>query len=461
MVWYGLVWSGLVWSGLVWSVLVWSGMVWYGMVCMYRVLARVGACSAEPLVLQAPSAAFTGQPHCRAASAAARRFLPPTTAEPSWHRRARRVRSADRILLALDAARLRRQRHHKGGMPRAMSMPHRDPTRDRSASAEVLAACGKLGMVTRLSLARLRLLGPVVQHGPQAIHRLFDYLVARGCGWPALIVGDLDLVHLNRGEGLLGAGVAALPAWVALARGDPGLWLRGFARVERRATAAHVDECLRVVWRRTLDGILYQGCLALPEGSAVVEVERGFLCYDCGCAPATVGAWRTHQARVHGARHPARALAFGTACSGCCAEFHTRPRLLWHLMYSVPACLAAYASFFDPCDDATVDVAEQSDRAESRALRKAGEYDRVAKMPAVRIHGCALPPAAQVLGGEAPGVLPPRVPVRPSDLLSAVPSGRRWLCTGTWMPPCTMSCISSLARGVLEIIRIGWTRLLL
>ena len=213
-------------------------------------------------------------------------------------------------------------------------------TRDRHASAEVLAASGKLGMVTRLALARLRLLVPVVQHGPQALHRLFDYLVARGTGWPALVVGDLDLVHIDWGEGSLGAGVAALPAWVALARGDPGLWLRGLARVERRATAAHVDECLRVVWRRNLDSMLYQGCLALPEGSAAVEVERGFLCYDCRCALATAGAWRTHRARVQGA-HLARALAFGTTCSGYCMEFHTRPRLLWHLMCSVLACWAA------------------------------------------------------------------------------------------------------------------------
>ena len=160
-----------------------------------------------------------------------------------------------------------------------MSMPHGDPTRDRRASAEVLAACGKLGMVTRLTLARLRLLAPVVQHGPQAFHRLFDYLAARGSGWPALIVGDFDLVHLHWGGGSLGSGVAALPAWVAVARSGPGTWHRGLARVERRAIATHVDECLRVVWRRNLDGILYQGCLALPEGSAAVEVERGFLCY--------------------------------------------------------------------------------------------------------------------------------------------------------------------------------------
>ena len=224
-----------------------------------------------------------------------------------------------------------------GGYRCAMSMPHRDPNKDRSASDGVLAACGKLGMATRLALASLRLLGPVLLHGPQAIHALFDYLLARTCGWPNLVVLGLDLVHLHWGEGSFGTGVAALSAWATFIRSDPDLWLRGLARVERRATAVHVDDCLRRVWRCSLDGILYQECIDLPEGAAAVEVERGFLCYECGCALATVGAWRTHRAKVHGARHPAKALAFGTMCSGCCTEFRSRPRLLWHPMYSVSA----------------------------------------------------------------------------------------------------------------------------
>ena len=137
-------------------------------------------------------------------------------------------------------------------------------------------------------------------------------LLARICGWPSLIVLDLDLVHLHRGEGSFGTGVAALSSWASFIRSDPDLWLRGLARVERRATAIHVDDCLRRVWRRSLDGIRFHGCIDLPEGSAADEVEHGFLCYECGRALATVCAWRTHRAKVHGARHPARALAFGT-----------------------------------------------------------------------------------------------------------------------------------------------------
>ena len=72
-------------------------------------------------------------------------------------------------------------------------MPRKDPTKDRSASDEVFAVCGKLGVTACVALARLRLLGPVLLHGPRAILVLFDYLLMRGSGWPSLVVADLDL----------------------------------------------------------------------------------------------------------------------------------------------------------------------------------------------------------------------------------------------------------------------------
>ena len=54
-------------------------------------------------------------------------------------------------------------------------------------------------------------------------------------------------------------------------------------------------------------------------------------------------------------------------------------------------------------------VCMYTNRLESRALRKAGDYDRVALIPAFRVQGCTLPPAAR--GQFAPGeVLPPSVP---------------------------------------------------
>ena len=257
-----------------------------------------------------------------------------------------------------------------------MSLPHRDPTRDRSASAEVLAACGKLCMATRLSLARLRLLGPVLTHGPQALLRLCDYLVARSRGWPSWIVGDLDLVHFHWGEGSLGAGVAVLPAWVALVRDSPDLWVSGLASVERRATAAHVDECLRLVWRRTLDSICIKVALTSPRFLPPSMLSVAF-CATSAAVPlplSVLGAPTGQECTAPGTLlEPWRSVRCAVVAAWC--SIRTRPRLLWHLMYSVSACLGAYASFFTPCDDATADDAEFG-RVESRALRRAGDYDR-------------------------------------------------------------------------------------
>ena len=295
-----------------------------------------------------------------------------------------------------------------------------DATKDRCANAEVLAACGRLGMSTRLSLARLRLLGPVLLHGPLALLRLCDYFAARGRGWPSLIVCDLDLVHLHWGEGSLGTGAAAVPAWADLDRCSPDVGERGLDRVERRATAAHVDECLRLVWRCSLDSILFQGCIDLPEGSAAVDVERGFLCYECGCALALsalgvpivrgcmapgilLGPWRLVRYVVP----VAWSFIPGRACCGTsCTLFplvspRTRP-------------------FPTPCDDATVDAAELADRVGSHALRKTGEYDRVARIPAVRVHGCTLPPSAHVPDGMRE-VMPPSVPEGHDGLAQRAP----------------------------------------
>ena len=78
-----------------------------------------------------------------------------------------------------------------GGFRCAMSMPHRDPTKDRHSEAEVLAVSRRLDMPSRLALARLRLLRSVLVHGPAALLRLLDYLAARSDGW-AGPAGKLD-----------------------------------------------------------------------------------------------------------------------------------------------------------------------------------------------------------------------------------------------------------------------------
>ena len=251
-------------------------------------------------------------------------------------------------------------------LPSSGAHAHRDPTRDCRASADVFAAARKLGMAVRLSLARLRLLPSLLCHGPLSLLRLLGYSLERS--WPSLLAGDCALLHMHWGDERAVPIPMPLAGWVQLARSDPAAWRSGVACVERRALVAHVDECLRVVWRRSLDAILTLGRLPLPDGNAREEVAQNFLCYDCGAVLATPRAWHTHRARQHGYRHPARSFALGSVCNGCCVDFHSRPRLVWHTMHSKPACLAVNAAFFALGAAALVDEFEIADRAAARAV---------------------------------------------------------------------------------------------
>ena len=285
----------------------------------------------------------------------------------------------------------------------AMSMPHRDPTRDRCANAEVVAACGKLGVSTRLSLARLRLLDPVLVHGPQALLRLCDYLAARGRGWPIawllvtltwsiytgakallarvlppcllgpilprarLMCGNVDLTVLGA-EPLLLMLIYALPGDVVLtascvkvALTCPKVLPLSMLSVAFCATSAAVPLLLSAPGVPIVRRCMAPGILLEPWHSARCVVAA---------------AWSFIPGRV----------CCGTSCT-----------------YSVSSCLAAYASFFMPCDDATVEAAEYSDRVESQ--------ENTTALPGCLpfASGCTLPPSTHGLD-SLKGVLPPSVP---------------------------------------------------
>ena len=232
-----------------------------------------------------------------------------------------------------------------GGYRCAMSMPHRDPTKGRSASDEVLAACCKLGMATRLALARLRLLGPVLVHGPQAILVLFDYLLARNCGWPSLVLAGLDFVHLHWGEGSHGTGVPALSAWAAFIRSCPDLWLQGLARVERRATA--VRQCMSTIACVASGGALLMACftravLTYPRVLPRLRLSAAS-CATSVCVPLPLLALGEHIGRGYMAPDtlpeppepwrlapPAMAVAWSSApVRVCCGTSCTLSLLVW------------------------------------------------------------------------------------------------------------------------------------
>ena len=91
-----------------------------------------------------------------------------------------------------------------------MSMPHKEPTRDRRASAEVFASARRLrlGMAVRLNLVRLRLLPSLLCHGPLSLLRLLGYFLERSSGWPSPLSGDCTFLNLHWGDASCRLGAA-------------------------------------------------------------------------------------------------------------------------------------------------------------------------------------------------------------------------------------------------------------
>ena len=102
-----------------------------------------------------------------------------------------------------------------------------------------------------------------------------------------------------------------------------------------------------------------------------------WMCKTCGKWFTSTGGLFQHERKAHGAAGPMDGLRARVArsCCPCCAtEFHTRTRLLRHLVHGATACVAFAAGLPLLADEArqVEDAAEVAQRA---ARRKAGLRD--------------------------------------------------------------------------------------
>lgn len=290
----------------------------------------------------------------------------------------------------------------------------------KEPDAVVMARAGRPDALHRLRVARLRLLPRLLAQGPPQLLLLLDALLALDCGWARLVREDLEWARNFRENGPpLGAAavnVAGPPGEVpaqlqqqllddmALARVGPKTWRALVRRVACRHLATAMEELRCTLWRRELADACRVGAVpALPRAAAAAvavaagdqdqaeEAVRRFMCMDCGETFRAQGAWSRHRQRAHGVVHPARRYAYGSCCQHCMVEFHTRPRLVWHLRHVKPRCLDAVRRFFDPLGDEALAEVEARDRADAAALRARGLRWNKAERVSGRVPGPAVP----------------------------------------------------------------------
>mmetsp|Transcript_28774 Transcript_28774/g.51244 ORF Transcript_28774/g.51244 Transcript_28774/m.51244 type:complete len:139 (-) Transcript_28774:48-464(-) len=105
----------------------------------------------------------------------------------------------------------------------------------------------------------------------------------------------------------------------------------------------------------------------------------------------TKQACHLHMNRKHQWQHEAYKYAPGTFCACCLLEFHSRNRVLQHLMYKSPTCLANLKLRGPLVTSEELQVLNQQARLEEAELRKAGLRRSKAKLLVIRLSGPVWP----------------------------------------------------------------------
>ena len=282
-----------------------------------------------------------------------------------------------------------------------------------ATDAAIVAAVPANTPAEALSVARLRFLPRLVVHAPPALLAL----LARGDAaspvqWKGALALDLAWLGRHTGEAVSGDPEERLHAACGQAAAGPRAWV---ARVNRAAESARLarrnlveatlgDET--VVRALEAAGLRREG--ARIACGPVEAMLQELPCPECAKPLRGVVALGVHRYRKHGVVAEARNYVEGTVCEVCLQEFHTRGRLVAHLMRS-GACLPQLRVRRAPLAAAEVDKLDAEERLRRRA---AGRYDRLAHIPAVRCAGPLVPAA----------VVPPPLHVR----RRARPAVGRW-----------------------------------
>ena len=120
---------------------------------------------------------------------------------------------------------------------------------------------------------------------------------------------------------------------------------------------------------------------AIPIGEpdlASADLPCEYACIECGASFASTAALHTHYFARHGVRNYLTAHVAGSVCLNCHTQFHTRKRLISHVLYRVPRCKLYYEACVEPM------TAEEQRCLESRdALAAKSRDSKALPLPTV------------------------------------------------------------------------------
>ena len=168
-------------------------------------------------------------------------------------------------------------------------------------------------------------------------------------------------------------------------------WKGKIKKTGRLALQYYMAQAEHTIWQHNFEATLAQAGATLPKEPVAHSSHERWQCELCSKVFSSTRALAMHASREHGYRKKVRYYAAGNTCHVCCQLFHTRSRLAVHLEHN-PKCYEIAQACWPPMQEQQVTVLDQADKDLEARLRQEGWWATKAFLPAVRVHGPALPP---------------------------------------------------------------------
>ena len=139
-------------------------------------------------------------------------------------------------------------------------------------------------------------------------------------------------------------------------------------------------------------------CTSWATTTSQRALADAWFCYECGLQFGSRQAWGAHRFKKHGIKREIRQHVEGTHCVVCLFEFHARDRLIQHFERASPACREWVMDNLPRLPTETVDTLEAEAAEDATRLKAHGRHRMHASLPAARIPGPMIAPAAAVRG---------------------------------------------------------------
>ncbi|CAE8665862.1 unnamed protein product [Polarella glacialis] len=240
--------------------------------------------------------------------------------------------------------------------------------------------------------ARLRYFGRLHRSGPLMLWALLKQEDAYPNSWLAMAWEDVRWF-----KGLLQA-ERTLPEvhekqeWQELIEKMPASqWNAAVRRAQEIATIKRRNYVEQQEWQRGFrEQLEHAGLQVQVHGDKCEDQQEARLGYKCDKCPRMFESLQkvsVHLYKIHHVKSEARKFAAGSSCMCCLKQYHTRPRLIQHLLCRQTGCLQMMRASMQPLSEEDAEQLDKEDREVINRDKQRGQRSREHRLPFVQLHG--------------------------------------------------------------------------